>query len=79
MVFHMEPHQFAQRVARNVADAMDKAGLSQRDVAAATGIPLPTLNRRLNAQPGRKPLDTEELYAIAQVVKVPVETLVAVA
>lgn len=79
MVFHMEPQQFAQRVARNVADAMDKAGLSQRDISAATGIAPPTLSRRLNAPAGQKSFDTVELYLISQVVDVPVSTLTAVA
>jgi transcriptional regulator with XRE-family HTH domain len=79
MAAAMEPEAFASHVARNVAAAMERAGLSQRAVADATGIALPTLSRRLKALPGRKSFDMDELYAIAPVVGVAVECLVAVA
>lgn len=53
----------ALRVAGVVREVMDTAGISQREMSAATGIPLPTLNRRLA---GHQPLNLVELDAIAR-------------
>lgn len=68
----MEPNDYAKQVARVVADALERANLSQRHVAHSTGIPPATLSRRLN---GVTPFVITELYSIARVLDVPVDTL----
>ena len=55
------PETTAQRFAEEVRAGMEVAGISQRDMAARTGIPLVTLSRRLT---GRSPFTIPELAAI---------------
>ena len=67
--------QLAKRaaiVARRVQQAVAAAGLSQRDLAAQTGIPLATLNRRLNGSP----FIITELMAVADVLGTQTSTLI---
>ena len=52
----------ARQVAAEIKNAMKAAGVSQRDVADATGIPLVTLNRRLSGM--GKPMTIAEAAAI---------------
>ena len=51
-----------ERVAAQVSAAMRAAGVTQRSLAEATGIPQVTLSRSLNAH---RALDTDELGRIA--------------
>lgn len=59
------PIAVAQQLAAEVRAAMSSRNISQRDLAARTGVPLVTLNRRLTGQ--GKPFDIAELVAIAEV------------
>ena len=45
---HMETNSIADRVAAEVKAAMKDEGISQREMARRTGIPLNTLSARLN-------------------------------
>lgn len=58
---------------QRVKQAIDDAGLSERDVAEQTGIPLTTLNRRLR---GHAPFTATELRKIGQVLGVPASSLI---
>lgn len=51
-------------IASAASAALKAAGISQRDAAELTGIPLPTLSRRLT---GKTPFKTTELEVIAQI------------
>lgn len=55
----------ARQVSVEIKAAMLAAGISQRDLAAKTTIPLVTLNRRLTG--AGKPFDLIELASIADV------------
>lgn len=69
----MDTHQtVSQGMARAVAAALTGAGLSQRDAASATGIPLTTLSRRLT---GRSPFTVTELAELATVAGTTVSAL----
>lgn len=72
-VFRMEPStEYGRSVAHRVSAAIRAAGLTQREVSRATGIPLVTLNRRLQ---GHTPFIVTELYSIALATDVPVSSL----
>ena len=53
----------AHQIAAEVRAAMAASGLSQRDLAARTGLPLVTLSRRLTGK--GKAFDIEELARIS--------------
>lgn len=53
----------ARQIADEVRTAMERAGVSQRDLATKTGLPLVTLSRRLTSK--GKPFDIGELAMIA--------------
>ena len=62
----METHEaLARQIADEVRAAMARAGISQRDLADRTGLPLVTLSRRLTGK--GKPFDVGELALIADV------------
>ena len=56
----------ARQITAELRAALESAGLSQREAAAATGIPLVTLNRRLSGQ--HKTFDLVEVAALAELV-----------
>ena len=58
------PTTAAQSVAEVVSAALREAGISQREAAARTGIPLATLSRRLT---GHSPFLITELSLVAKV------------
>lgn len=73
-VLHMEtPQTFTTSLAQVVVGQMKSAGLSQRDMATVTGIPLVTLSRRLT---GKSPFNVAELATVASVMDVSVVDLV---
>lgn len=59
-----QPH-VNQRIAAAASAALKDAGISQRDAAARTGIPLATLSRRLT---GQSPFIVTELELLAGLV-----------
>ena len=62
-VVHMtQPNAFPAALAAAVSAAIKAEGKSQRQIAAETGIPLVTLNRKLT---GRAPMNSLELAMIA--------------
>lgn len=72
-VIHMDtPESIARQVSAEIRAAMKLAGMSQRDMAAKTGIPLVTLGRRLT---GGKPFDIAELAAVASTLNIGVVDL----
>lgn len=71
-VFHMEPHEFTKTVSTSVKAAIEHSEKSQREIADETGIPLVTLNRKLN---GAYAFDTTELFRIATCLGVSVSIL----
>lgn len=62
-----------QHLARVVSEALREAGVSQREAATQTGIPITTLVRRLT---GRSPLKHDELAALASLAGTTVTSLV---
>ena len=75
-VFHMERTEaFANKLAEEVAIAIKEAGISQRELASKTGIPLVTLSRRLAAT-GRG-FTMAELLLVADAVGVDLPELIA--
>lgn len=68
------PEAVARQVAVEIKAAMASAGLSQREVADATNIPLVTLNRRLTGS--GKPFDFGEVSAITAVLGISLTELV---
>lgn len=66
------PQQVGAALAEVVRAAIKDAGLSQRGVAAAAGMPLVTLNRRLT---GHSAFTVVEVAAIAAVVGIGVTEL----
>jgi transcriptional regulator with XRE-family HTH domain len=59
--------QYTEVVARAVSDAMAERGQSQRAVSLATGIPRPTLTRRLNAHSSFTVAELERIAAFLDV------------
>lgn len=59
------PSPSAARVSEILAAALTGAGISQRQAADATGIPLTTLRRRLS---GQSPLHIDELETLGRLV-----------
>jgi transcriptional regulator with XRE-family HTH domain len=57
------PARPAQQVAAAVREAMTARGFTQEQLSAATGIPQPTLSRRLSGL--RKAFDVDELADVA--------------
>jgi transcriptional regulator with XRE-family HTH domain len=55
--------QLSDRLANAIRDAASSAGVSQRELASRTGIPLVTLNRKLNHS---TPFNAIELGAISE-------------
>lgn len=74
MVLRMETPTYQTLIARRVGNAIEAAGLTVLGVAEATAIPRTTLIRRLN---GVQPFTTNEIKAIADLLAIPVSTLVA--
>lgn len=68
------PNALAQQVAAEIRSAMESRNVSQREVAARTGVPLVTLNRRLTGQ--GKPFDLAELAMTAEALDMSVVDLV---
>lgn len=64
----------ARQIAIEVRDAMSAAGISQRDMASRSGIPLVTLSRRLVG--GHKPFDLAEVAVVAGVMGLSLTELV---
>jgi hypothetical protein len=65
---------FTQRVARNVAEAIDSEGRKLVWLSERTQINSTTLNRRLS---GESPFNTAELDAIATALRIPISVLLA--
>lgn len=71
---HMEhPTPTPRQIAAAVTHRMDGAGLSLRETARATDIPLSTFARRLNGSP----FLSTELASLASLFDIPVSQLVA--
>ena len=69
----MEHHRrTAEAIAEVIASGLDAASISRRQAAAATGIPLTTLTRRLA---GHSPFDVRELSALAELLGCPVSDI----
>lgn len=68
----MDTHTFEKAIAEAVKIALADAGVSRRDAAALTGIPLTTLTRRLT---GNSPFLSTELDRIASVAGTTVSAL----
>ena len=65
----------AADIARSLADAADARGVSRRQLAQMTGIPLATLHRRL-AGGAARPLDLAEALAISEAIECPLSQLI---
>lgn len=75
IVSHMEPTwPTSIEVAETVKRAIANAGKSQREVAEMSGVPLTTLNRRLNTG---SPFVYEELVSVARVIGCRVSDLIS--
>ena len=68
------PIALGRAITAEIRAGMESAGISQRDMAEATTIPLVTLNRRLTGN--GKALDMAELAAIAEVLGTSVTDLI---
>ena len=66
------PPTASAAIAAEVSRRMEAAGLSQREVAAKTGIALTTLNRRLT---GTSPFSITELAGVASLLDTTVSHL----
>lgn len=66
----------ADAIAAAVASALQAAGISRREAAARSGIPLTTLQRRLT---GRSPFLTTELAVLAALAGTQASAIVAAA
>ncbi len=64
----------SQGIAAAVSAALRDAGISQRDAAARTGIPLATLGRRLT---GRSPFIVTELALLGELTGLTVTDLIS--
>ena len=67
---HINPT--SEEVAATLKDAMKAAGVSQRDMAERTGIPLTTLNRHLN----NGGIEWDEIRSIASVLGTSASSLI---
>ena len=65
-------HDTSLGIAATVSAALREAGISQRDAATRTGIPINTLSRRLT---GYSPFLVTELAALADLLDVPLPQL----
>lgn len=72
----MDTHTFEKAIAEVVKIALADAGVSRRDAATLTGIPLTTLTRRLT---GNSPFLSTELDRIASVAGTTVSALMLAA
>lgn len=72
----MDTTTFPQALAEVVKNSLTEAGVSRRDAADLTGIPLTTLSRRLT---GNSPFLSTELDRIASVTGTTVSALVSAA
>ena len=63
-MFHMDTTTagLPRQITAQIREAMAAAGVSQRELATRTGLPLVTLNRRLTGT--GKPFDLQELLSI---------------
>ena len=68
------PERQSQALAAALSEALSAAGVSQRDAALRSGIPLVTLSRRLT---GKSPLRADELTALAVLAGTSVSALAA--
>lgn len=59
---HMEPQDYANRVASEVRASIARAGVTAKEVSVGTGISTGTLSRKLR---GQVPFDVLELARIA--------------
>lgn len=66
------PESTSAGIAAAVRAALDRAGITRRDAALRTGIPLTTLQRRLT---GRSPFLVTELSALASLTGTTVSAL----
>lgn len=74
-VLYMDtPESTSRGIAEAVKVALSTAGISRRDAAAQTGIPLTTLQRRLT---GSSPFLVTEIAALAHLTGTTVSALVA--
>ena len=72
-VVYMEPiNPTSQQVAASLKAAIETAGLSQREVATRSNIPLTTLTRHLNAGG----LEWDEIRAIAKILRISAASLI---
>ena len=77
-MYHMvTPQHRADQLAACMRVAVEESGISRRELALRTGIPLVTLQRRLTT-PGGK-LQAAEAFAIADALATPLSGLVALA
>lgn len=73
MVLHMEhPPATLSSLSEVVKQRLEDAGISQRQAASQTGIPLTTLSRRLT---GNSSFSVTELAALAGLFGIPVSRL----
>lgn len=76
-VAHMDSTTYAAAVAQTVERAIRQAGMTIAGVAAATGIPRTTLDRRLRSG-GLSALSVSEVKAIADVLGVSAASLLTI-
>lgn len=63
MIHMTTAHQVSAALAQVIGEALKSAGMSQRKLSGATGIPLVTINRKLQ---GITPFSAVELVAVAR-------------
>lgn len=68
------PSNLPEAVAEAAADALGRAGISRREAAELTGIPITTLQRRLT---GRTPFDLDHLAWVAEIAGTTVPALIS--
>ena len=68
------PEPLIRQIAEEIKSAMLTAGMSQRALADATGLPLVTLSRRLTG--AGKPFDLAELALVAAAVNLSLVELI---
>lgn len=64
-----------REIAKRVRDAIDRAGISQSELARRIGWPQPRLNRRLTPADYAAPFTAAELVDVAAALGVPVAEL----
>ena len=72
MIYMEHINPTSQQVADTIKAAIKTAGLSQREVATQSNIPLTTLNRHLNAGG----LELDEIRAIAKILRISAASLI---